>query len=130
MEKQCKAKVSLDTNMLLAVNELKLDVFEEIKRKLGKVDFLIAGRVLNEMNELKKEGKKKEKGVLIAEKLIKINKCKILKEGKENNADEELIELSGKGVMIGTNDKELKKKIKEKGGRVIFIRQKKIIQIE
>lgn len=130
MERQFKERVALDTNMLLAINELKLDVFEEIKKRFGRVEFLVTSNTLKEMKQLKKEGKKKESSARIGEKLIKINKCKILKEGKEINADKELIELSKEGVIIGTNDKDLKNKIKEEGGKVIFIRQKKIIQEE
>ena len=38
------------------------------------------------------------------------------------NVDNELIELS-KEYIIATNDKELRRKVKEKGGKTIFVRK-------
>ena len=49
MESSYKAKVALDTNMLTAMLGLKIDVFEEIKRKLGKVEFIVVRQTLDEL---------------------------------------------------------------------------------
>ncbi|PIN98666.1 MAG: hypothetical protein COT90_02975 [Candidatus Diapherotrites archaeon CG10_big_fil_rev_8_21_14_0_10_31_34] len=121
-------KVVLDTNMLLAIGELKLDVFEEIEKFLGKTEFFVPTEVLHEMEKLKKENKTKAKNVLIAEIMIK-KKCKIIK-GENQEADKKMKELAEQGFIIATNDKELRRAIKKKGFKTAFVRQKKVIVVE
>ena len=121
-------KVVLDTNMLMAIGELKIDVFEEIEKVLGKTGFFVPTEVLDEMEKLKKENKTKKKNIEIAEKLIE-KKCMILK-GENQNADEKMKELAEQGFIIATNDKELRRAIKKKGFKTAFVRQKKVIVIE
>ena len=121
-------KVVLDTNMLLAIGELKIDVFDGIEQILGKTEFFVPTEVLKEMEKLKKENKTKGKNVRIAKKIIE-KKCKIL-EGENQNADEKMKELAEQGFIIATNDKELRSAIKKKGFKTAFVRQKKVIVVE
>ncbi|MBU2100149.1 hypothetical protein KKG83_03065 [Candidatus Micrarchaeota archaeon] len=122
------SKVVLDTNMLLAVGELKIDVFSGIEKEIGKTEFFVPEEVIQELKKLKEENKTKKKHAVIAEKLIE-KKCVVL-EGKGKNADKKMIELAKKGFIIATNDKELRKKIKSQGFKTAFVRQKKVIVVE
>lgn len=122
-------KVALDTSMLLSIGELKIDVFEEISKKLGKTQFFVIEPVQKELLKLSKQGKKLCLNAEIADRLLKLNHAKILKV-EEKNADRALEKLSQKGVIIATNDRELRKKIQAKSGRIILIKQKKFIEIE
>ena len=122
-------KVALDTSMLLSIGELKLDVFEEISKKLGKTQFIVIEPVQKELLKLSKQGKKLGLNAGIADRLIRLNHAKILK-AREKNADKALQKLSQKGVIIATNDRELRKNIQAKSGRIIFIKQKKFIEVE
>ncbi len=121
-------KVALDTNMLLASGELKINVFREIEKEIGKTEFFVPEEVLKELKKLKKENKTKKKNAEIAEKLIE-RECRIIK-GENIPADEKMKKLAEQGFIIGTNDKELRKQIKKKGFKTAFVRQKKIIVVE
>ncbi|HLC36272.1 MAG TPA: hypothetical protein VJK05_01535 [archaeon] len=120
-------KVALDTNMLLAIKKLKIDVFEEIKESIGKAEFLIPVQVIKEMQKLSEKNKNLEKASNIALQLIKKNKAKEI-QSKEKDADKALIELAKKGIIIATNDKELKKKVLKVKGKILNIRKRKKIE--
>lgn len=119
-------KVAVDTNMLLYITSHKIDVFAEIKKSLGNVIFIVPQSVCDELGKLKKVNINRAKQVNIAEQLMKKNKAKIIK--LSDDADNDLLELAKQGVIIATNDRELKKRIKDFGGRVIYLRKKKIIE--
>jgi rRNA-processing protein FCF1 len=121
-------KVALDTNMLMAVGELKIDVIEGIEKSIGKTEFFVPEEVIKEMEKLKEKNKTKKKNIVISEKLIK-KYCKILK-GENKSADQRMQELAEKGFIVATNDKKLRKKIKNKGFKTAFVRQKKVIVVE
>ena len=97
----------------------KTFALEQIKRKLP-VEFYTLSRVLFELQGLGKSDKKIRKEVGLIEQIIKINNIKII-ESKINSVDDELVELS-KNYVIATNDKELRKKVKQAGGKTIFVR--------
>jgi len=120
-------KVALDTNMLLAIKKLKIDIFEEIKESIGKAEFLIPVQVIKEMQKLSEKNKNLEKASNIALQLIKKNKAKEI-QSKEKDADKALIELAKKGIIIATNDKELKKKVLKVKGKILNIRKRKKIE--
>lgn len=119
-------KVALDTNMLLYITSHKIDVFAEIKKSLGNVIFIVPQSIYNELGKLKKVNINRAKQVNIAEQIMKKNQARIIK--LSDDADSDLLELAKQGVIIATNDKELKKRIKDFGGRVIYLRKKKIIE--
>ncbi|MFH1895635.1 MAG: PIN domain-containing protein [archaeon] len=120
-------KVVLDTNMLMAAGELKIDVFEEIK-KYGRTEFFVPEEVLEELKKLKEKNRTKKINAGIAEKLIEKH-CSLIK-GNTGNADKKMQELAEKGFIIATNDKQLRTKIRKKGFKTAFVRQKKIIVVE
>ncbi|MCD6247729.1 MAG: hypothetical protein J7J87_04865 [Candidatus Diapherotrites archaeon] len=120
-------KVALDTNMLLYITSHKIDVFAEIRKNFGNVIFIVPQSVRNELERLRKVNANRAKQVNIAEQLMKKNQVKIIK--LSNDADNDLLELAKQGTIVATNDKELKKRIKDFGGRVIYLRKKKLIEV-
>jgi len=120
-------KVAIDTNMLLAINELKVDVFTQIKQTLGKVEFVVPKQVFEELIKIEKKGKTAQKNVNIAKILMKKNNVKKVRVNAKN-ADSALLKLS-KGALIASNDKELKKAVQKNSGHVIYLRQGKFIEI-
>ncbi len=114
-----KVKILLDTNFLLTLVRYKIFGFEEIKQKVP-CEFYTLSRILYELKGLGKGDKKVKKEVSIVEQILKNNAVKVIDSSKEN-VDEELIELS-KDYVIATNDKELRRKVKEAGGKTIFVR--------
>jgi len=118
-------KVALDTNILFSISQYRVDIFEEIKRLLGKTAFFVSEAVDAELDKLKDKHKKE---VSIARLLMEKNLVKKVKT-KAKKADNSLIELAEKGYIIATADKELKRKVKGKKGRLIYLRQKKYLEI-
>ncbi|MBN2127828.1 MAG: hypothetical protein JW703_05600 [Candidatus Diapherotrites archaeon] len=118
-------KVAVDTNMLLAITQFNVPITTLIKEKLGNTEFFFPTQVKKELNGLKKELRKE---VSIAEKIMEQEKF-TEKKVDAKNADDALLELSKKGFIIATNDKELKKRIQETKGKILFLRQKKLIEI-
>ncbi|MGI6589379.1 MAG: hypothetical protein ACOX1V_01800 [Candidatus Iainarchaeum sp.] len=114
-----KIKILIDTNFFLTMVRNKIFALEQIKGKLP-VEFYTLSRVLFELQGLGKSDKKIRKEVGLIEQIIKINNIKII-ESKINSVDDELVELS-KNYVIATNDKELRKKVKQAGGKTIFVR--------
>ncbi|MCX6800972.1 MAG: hypothetical protein NTZ73_02195 [Candidatus Diapherotrites archaeon] len=128
MGRSCK--VLLDTNFLLGIARLKIDVFGEIKNKFSEngveTEFFVLGGV---MDELKKLGANKtlEKGAKIAKKLLDGNGAKVLDD--KGDVDTLLAEKSPE-YWIATNDSALRKKIKSFGGRTIYIRKRSFVEID
>ncbi len=121
-------EVALDTNMLLAVAKFRVDVFAEAREKFGKVDFIVPKQVLLELGKIKKEGKKMENAVVIAEELMRKN-CAKVKNVDARGADSALVKMAKNGAVVATNDAALRKRIK-KFGRVIYLRKKKMLFAE
>jgi len=121
-------KVAVDTNMLIAINQFKFDFFNEVKREFGKVDFVVPKKVIEELEKIAGEGKKNLSSVRIAKELMNKEEVKEV-ETEATNADDALVELAGKEIIVATNDVDLKNRVKEVGGKVIFLRQKKFLEI-
>jgi rRNA-processing protein FCF1 len=128
MGRSCK--VLLDTNFLLGIARLKIDVFGEIKNKFSEngvgTEFFVLSGV---MDELKKLGANKtlEKEAKIAKKLLDRNGAKVL--GGKGDVDALLAEKSPE-YWVATNDSALRKKIKSFGGRTIYIRKRSFVEID
>ena len=114
-----KIKVLLDTNFLLTMVRQKIHGLEEIKEKVP-AEFYTLGRVLYEIKGLSKNDKKIQNESRIVEQVLKNNNVKVIDSTMED-VDSELVNLS-KEYVIATNDKFLRKRVKEAGGKTIFIR--------
>jgi len=122
-------KVVLDTNMLLAIPKLKVDVFAGITKKMHEAKFFVAGSVLAELEKIGNESRKRRGEVDIVMEEIGRNNTKELSAGR-GNADDDLLELASRGFYVASNDRALRKKIKMLGGKNIYIRASKFIEIE
>lgn len=122
-----KIKVMLDTNFLLTLVRNKIHGLEEIKQKLP-VEFYTLSRVLFELRGLGKSDRKIRKEVAVVEQMLKNYSVKVIDSTMEN-VDKELIGLS-KEYVIATNDKELRRKVREAGGRSIYIRSLTYVEVE
>lgn len=127
MEQQ--AKIAVDTNMLFAQEQFKVRIVEEIQGILHNAKIFVPMQVLEELEKLEGKSKRLEKQARIARQVLKeekIGKIKVFAE----NADKALLLLSKKGFIIATNDKALRKKIKESNGKCITLRKKKYLILE
>ncbi len=137
-----KRTVLLDTNFLLTPGRLKLDVFQEINKVVAEPHELA---VLDKnVEELKKLGEinKNKRVVNIAQGLLEKNQVKIIKTKSFlkdielhglNDADDYIVKIvksSPEQFIVATQDKELKKRLRNLGVKVIFIRKKSFVELE
>jgi rRNA-processing protein FCF1 len=127
-------KILPDTNFLIYLARFKL--LDELE-KFQKV--LIIKPVLKELVMLSKsDGKRKEKPEdIMACKIVLMffnqikDQLEYINEDVEGRADDELIKISReKDALVGTMDKELLKRLKEKKLRVVIIRQQKFLEVQ
>lgn len=118
--------IALDTNILLSIEQFKVDALEEMKALAGKAVFVIPGQVWKELQGLKQEGKTLARRVKVAEEVVRKGKVKKV-EVEAENADQALVRLAEKGAIVATNDRELKKEVKKVNGSIMFLRQKRFI---
>ena len=127
---QNKPRIAFDTNMLLAIRQLKVDVFSEVEKKFGKeTELAIPKQVLQELEGFKtgNERMKKDAGIALEEiKRHNVEKTQV----EAENADTALAEMAKQGFFVASNDAVLRKRIKGFGGKVIYLRQSRFLEIE
>ncbi|MFH1240553.1 MAG: hypothetical protein V1672_05050 [Candidatus Diapherotrites archaeon] len=121
-------KIALDTSILLDAIEFKVDVFTEIKNKLGDVEFIVPAQIMKELDEISKRDEKKKRQIMLIKEIMNKNGVKIVK-CEAKNADLAL-EMLSQTAIIATNDKELRKRIKSVNNKIIFLRKQKYIDLE
>jgi len=122
--------IAFDSNMLLAIQALGVDVFGDARKMFGSsANFFAPTQVFDELGRIEKRGAKMKKAVAVAREAIAKNSVKKAPVEAEN-ADSALLRLSEQGYCIATNDRELRKKIKSFGGTVIYLRQRKFLEAE
>ncbi len=119
-------KVLLDTSFLMNCIKFKIDFFKQ----LSDYKFLLIPSVVDELNEISSGRGADAKNAKAA--LALTEHTDVLPEPEETagDADASLLALSKEGYIIGTQDTELKRKVKITGGKVAYIRQRKIIVVE
>jgi hypothetical protein len=123
-----------DTNFLLIPGQFGVDIIGELKRVLD-VNFkvVIPNVVIKELDLIEKKSRGKD---LVAIRMARqlIERFEIIDIGKfgEKPTDEQIYEFALKrsNVIVCTNDKGLKKKLRERGIPVVYLRQKKILVLE
>ena len=126
-------KVILDSNALFVPLEFKIDIFEEVKRLLNRnVEFILLSPVKRELEMLAaKDSPKIRREALFALKLAE--KCKYVPvEGDERLATDDVIVRVAKNwnSPVFTNDRQLKKKLRDISVPVIYVRQKSRLDID
>ena len=89
----------------------------------------IPKQVLEELEKFKtgNETMKKDTGIALEEiKKHKVEKMQI----EAGNADNALEEMAKQGFYVASNDAVLRKRIKGFGGKVIYLRQSRFLEIE
>ena len=124
-------KILLDTNILMACKQFKVDIFSELERicdfnyRIYALDKTVWE--LNNIIELQK-GKHKE-AAKSGLQLLKLKKVNVIKTNCEKHTDEVILDYAKKGYLVSTQDKDLKRKLVNYGLEVIVLRNKKILTI-
>lgn len=133
-KKKQPLKVILDSNALFVPLQFKIDIFEELKQLFNRnVEFVLLSTVKNELELLvAKDSPKISREAIFALKLAK--KCKLVP--IENNdekltADDAIVKVAKSwNSPVFTNDRQLKKKLRDISVPVIYVRQKSRLDID
>jgi len=121
-------KFLLDANFLMIPGKFKADIFRELEI-FGRPELFTIDLVMKELSKLSKAKGKDAFSAKLGLFFIQERDIGILEtEGK--NADTEMLALSGKGFTVCTQDKLLISKIRRKGGKVVFLRQGKYLEMK
>lgn len=125
-------KIILDTNFLMIPVQFKVDIYSEIDRIMtAKYKIYTLDRCIWELDKITKTQKGKDKeAAQIAKKIAQKKQITILKTDKLKNVDKILLQKAEEGAIIATQDKLLKKALKNKNSKIITLKQKKYLTIE
>lgn len=122
--------IILDTNFLMIPFTLKVDIFSELKRVCNfPFRLYVVDKTLDELRKIQEQGRMKDRKAAkmaseMAEDIEKI-------ETGEGHVDDLILETARKnGYYVATQDWEFKKKLKNKGVPLIYLRQKKYVVVE
>ncbi len=123
-------KIVLDTNFLLAIPQLRLDIFAAIR---DACDFpyelyVLQGTVDELENLINTSLLSRRRAAQFAMKVVKQKQLKVLEPESLGSVDDQLVALDG--CIVATVDKDLKQRLKAKGTRILTIRQKKYVLLE
>jgi len=146
-------KFLLDANFLMIPGKFKVDIFRELER-FGKPELFTIDLVVKELSKLskgkvnsRKEGDEAIEGVngrLPSKRRLRASDAFSAKLGlyfiqqrdigiletEGRNADSEMLALAGKGFTVCTQDRALISRIKIKGGKAVFLRQGKYLEMK
>lgn len=121
-------RVILDTNFLIDCIRFKIDL-DEIDRLIDEeYKIFIPSTVLKELERISNGKTKSSDLAKIALKLIEQKGFKII-DMKGRNTDESIIKSIEKNDVVGTNDVELRKKLKTLRNKTIYLRAKKYLDM-
>ncbi len=123
-----------DTNFLLIPGQFGVDIIGELNRVLDvRFNIVLPTAVMRELDVIERKARGRDlMAVRMAKKLAgRFERIEIGRFG-EKPTDELIYEFAVKtpGVIVCTNDRELKKKLRAKGVPVIYLRSKKILELE
>ncbi|MDK2868958.1 MAG: uncharacterized protein PWP39_193 [Pyrococcus sp.] len=125
-----------DTNFLFIPGQFGVDIISELERILDvNYKIVIPNVVLEELKTILKEGKLRGKDLIAARMALKLAErfpTVYIGEFMSKTTDELIYEfaISNDNVIVCTNDKQLRKRLREAGVPVVFLRQKKRLELE
>ena len=133
VSKEEKVKVVLDSNFLFVPSQFHLDIFEELANLLNqRFEPILLSSTQKELQGLAESNSpKKRKQALLALKLAE--KCRVVPVDKDSREtyDDVIVRVAVEWKSpVATNDRELRKRLKNLGVPVIFLRQKQRLILE
>ena len=123
-------EVVIDTNFFMVPFQFNVDIITELEKLLPSYKLTTPSFVINELKGLKRNNKGKTRlNANLALKLANSSKIEIkdISLLENETVDDALLRVS---EVLATNDIELKKRAKDKGITVAYLRQKKYIAVE
>ena len=126
-------KIILDSNALFVPLEFKIDIFEELNKLLkARFEAVLLSPVRREIEKLAKEASPQaRRNALYALKLAK--KCKQVEIEEEHDTlpDDVIVKVASKWVCpVFTNDRQLRRRLRDINVPVIYVRQKSRLEVD
>jgi len=124
-------KAIIDTNVLMYIFTKKADVFSQL-RDLGYRRFIFPKQIINELENLGKnlEGFERRAANFALDLIKKCSDCEIV-EVEACGSDNAILKLAEtENAVVITNDKKLRKRAKERGITVGYLREMKYVEID
>jgi rRNA-processing protein FCF1 len=131
--KKERIKVIFDSNFFFIPSQFKIDIFEELTNLLNQqFDPIILSSTQKELQRLSKESSLKiRKQASLALKLAE--KCRIVdvEKARRETPDDLIVRVAVEWKCpTATNDRELRKRLRNLGVPVIFLRQRRRLELE
>jgi len=126
-------KIILDSNALFVPLECKLDIFVEVKSLLNRnVDFVLLSPVKRELELLaNKDSPKLRRQAVYALRLAEKCKHVAVDEDEKLSTDDAIVKVAKAwGSPVLTNDRQLRRKLRDISVPVIYVRQKSRLDID
>ena len=133
VSKKEKVKVIFDSNFLFVPSQFQLGIFEELTNLLNqRFDPILLSPTQKELQKLAKEGSPKtRKQASLALKLAE--KCRVVhvEKGLKETHDDVIVRVAAEWKCpVATNDRELRKRLRKLGVPVIFLRQRRRLELD
>jgi len=133
VSKEEKLKVILDSNLLFVPSQFHLDIFEELANLLNqRFEPVLLSSTQKELQGLAESTSLQiQKQALLALRLAE--KCRFVSVEKDSGEtyDDVIVRVATEWKSpVGTNDRELRKRLRQNGVAVIFLRQKHRLAME
>lgn len=121
-------RILIDTNFFIDLLKFRVGLDEISTLILGKYDLFTLDAVVDELNKIANKKTRDSQYAKLALEIIKDKKITILK--SEEEADKAILKFADKNTLVATNDRELRKMLKRKGTKTIYIKSRKHLGID
>ena len=127
-----KKKVIIDTNFLLIPGQFRVDIFSEIERILDvPFEFCIVEKTMDELQRIVMSAGARDRAAAKLATVLAIQKGLKrlhLSKGKAS-ADDDIVAESGADTYVATQDAALRRRVRQRGAKIIGLRQKKYLSV-
>ncbi len=126
-------RIIVDSNFLFVPSQFEIDIFAELARLLGqRFDPIILSPTLEELAKIAESGAPKiRKQATLA--LIFAERCRIVPVDRsdEESNDDVIVRVAAMWrCLVATNDRVLRRRLRDVGVAVIYVRQKSRLEID
>jgi rRNA-processing protein FCF1 len=126
-------KVILDANFFFVPSQFNLDIFEELKNLLNqRFDPILLSSTKKELQGLaKSDSPKEQKQAQLALKFAEKCRAVSAEKASDETYDDVIVRVAAAWKSpVATNDRELRKRLRDVGVSVVFLRQKRRLALE
>ncbi len=129
-----EAKILLDTNFLLIPAEFRVDIFSELERLMDRsYTVYILDKSVEELQHIQQvqKGKNREAAKIALQLINKQQKAKHLNiiAAGHGSVDDAIVELADKDYIVGTQDRMLRRRLRQKNIKLLSLREKNHLTI-